>query len=73
MDFPNLQSTSAEALRAELHRAELLREAATSRLARAASAGTTSSPVTGPGFVRRVRTAFTGLDRPAQVDSPDCV
>jgi hypothetical protein len=73
MDHLILGSTSAEALRAELHRSDLLREAATSRLVRAASAGTTSSVATGPGFVGRVRTAFAGLGRPTQADCPDGV
>jgi hypothetical protein len=73
MDHLNLLSTSAEALRAELHRSDLLREAATARRFRAASAGTSSSVATRPGFVGRVRTAFAGLGRPAQVDCPDCV
>ena len=73
MDHLILRSTSAEAIRAELHRSDLLREAATSRLVRAGSSGTTSSVPTGPGFVGRVRTAFAGLGRPAQVDCPDCV
>ena len=73
MDHLILRSTSAEALRAELHRSDLLREAATSRRLRAASAGTTSNVAAGPGFVSRVRTAFAGLGRPAQADCPDCV
>lgn len=73
MDHLMLRSTSAEALRAELHRSDLLREAATTRLVRTASAGMTSSVVTGPGFVGRVRTAFAGLGRPAQADCPECV
>ena len=73
MDHRILGSTSAVALRAELHRSDLLREAATSRLVRAASAGTTSSVATGPGFVGRVRTAFAGLGRPTQADCPDGV
>ena len=63
-----LRSTSAEALRAELHRSDLLREAATSRLVRAASADSSSNAATGPGFVNRVRTAVAGLARPAQAD-----
>ena len=61
MDHLFLRSTSAEALRAELHRSDLLREAATSRRVRAASAGPTSKLAAGPGFVSRVRTAFAGL------------
>jgi hypothetical protein len=68
-----LRSTSAEALRAELHRSDLLREAATSRLVRASSAGTTASVTAGPGWVSRVRTAIAGLGRPAQADCADCV
>ena len=73
MDHLFLRSTSAEALRAELHRSDLLREAATSRLVRAASAGSASNVAAGPGFVSRVRTAFAGLARPAQADCADCV
>ena len=67
-----LRSTSAEALRAELHRSDLLREAATSRLVRAASADSLSNVATGPGFVARVRTAVAGLARPAQAAQADC-
>jgi hypothetical protein len=73
MDNLMLRSTSAEALRAELHRSDLLREAATTRLIRAASAGTNSSVASGPGFVGRARTALGGLGRPAQADCPECV
>jgi hypothetical protein len=72
MDHLILRSTSAEALRAELHRSDLLREAATSRRFRITSAGATASAADGPGFVSRVRTAFAGLGRPAaQADCPD--
>ena len=73
MDHLNLLSTSAEALRAELHRSDLLREAATARRFRAAAAGSSSSVATGPRFVGRVRTASAGLTRPARVDRADCV
>jgi hypothetical protein len=73
MDHLILGSTSAEALRAELHRSELLREAASGRRVRAATAGITSNAATGPGFISRVRTAFAGMGRPAQADCPDCV
>jgi len=68
-----LRSTSAEALRAELHRSDLLREGAASRRIRAASAGPASNVAAGPGFVSRVRTAFAGLARPARADCADCV
>jgi hypothetical protein len=74
MDHMVLRSTSAEALQAELHRSDLLREAATSRLIRgAASDGPTSSVMTGPGWVSRLRTAVASLGRPAAADCPDCV
>jgi len=73
MDHLVLRSTSAEALRAELHRSDLMREAATSRLVRAASAGTTARVRTGPGWVSRVRTAYAGFARPAQADCADCI
>ena len=68
-----LRSTSAEALRAELHRSDLLREAATSRLVSASSSRPTSNVATGPGLVSRVRTAFAGLARPAQANCADCI
>ena len=73
MDNLFLRSTSAEALRAELHRADLLREAATARRLRATPVGTTSAVASGPGLVSRVRTALAGVGRPAQVDCTDCV
>jgi hypothetical protein len=73
MDHLILRSTSAEALRAELHRSDLLREAATRRRFRTASASATANAADGPRFVSRVRTAFAGLGRPAQADCPDCV
>jgi len=73
MDNLILRSTSAEALHAELHRSDLLREGAASRRVRAASTGSTSNVAAGPGFVSRVRTAFSGLTRPAQADCADCV
>ena len=73
MDRLVLRSTSAEALQAELHRSDLLREAATSRRVGAASDGITSSVTTGPGWVGRLRTAFAGVGRPAAADCADCV
>ena len=73
MDNLILRSTSAEALHAELHRSDLLREGAASRRVRAASAGPSSNVAAGPGFVSRVRTVFAGLARPAQADCADCV
>ena len=73
MDHLILRSTSAEALRAELHRADLLREAATTRWLGETPAGSTSDMTSGPGLVSRLRIALAGLGRPAQVDCPDCV
>jgi hypothetical protein len=73
MDNLFLRSTSAEALRAELHHVDLLREAATTRWLRATTVGTTLDLACGPGLVSRVRTALAGVGRPAQVDCPDCV
>ena len=73
MDKLFLRSTSEEALRAELHRADLLREAATTRWLRATTVAITADVASGPGFVGRVRTALAGVGRPAQVDCPDCV
>ena len=68
MDHLVLRSTSAEALQAELHRSDLLREAATSRLVRGASEGMTS----GPGWVGRLRTVVASVGRPAQPECADC-
>jgi hypothetical protein len=73
MDRMITLGTSTEAIRAELHRSDLLREAAISRRFRVASDGMASKVVASPGFVRRVRTAFAGLGRPAQADCADCV
>ena len=67
------RSPSAEALRAELHRHDLFREAAASRLARSATAGPTAT-TTGPGIAGRVRAAFAGWGRPParQAECIDC-
>ena len=67
-----LRSTSVEALKAELHRADLLREAATGRRVRVEPTGTTQMVASGPGFVGRVRVAVAGFGRPARADCPDC-
>ena len=73
MDRMITLGTSMEAIRAELHRSDLLREAAMSRRFRVASDGMTAHVAASPGFVSRVRTAFAGLRRPAQSDCADCV
>ena len=66
------RSPSAEALRAELHRDELLREAAASRLAR--SADLTPIPsAAGPALAARIRSALDSWRQPvAQPECPEC-
>jgi hypothetical protein len=59
------RSPNAEALRAELHRDELFREAAASRLARSAAAEPASAAA-GPGFAGRIRVALRSWGRPVQ-------
>ena len=55
------RSPNGDALRAELHRDELLREAAASRIARSAAQTTA-----GPGFAARIRAAFGSWGEPVQ-------
>jgi len=73
MDNLFIRSISGEALRAELHRSDLLAEAVNNRLARAASTGPTSSRRAGTSALGRMRNALTDLGRPAQADCPDCI
>ena len=66
------RSPNAEALRAELHREELFREAAASRLARSA-AEVVPGATAGSGFARRVRAVVGAWGRPvAQAECPEC-
>jgi hypothetical protein len=66
------RSPNAEALRAELHRDELFREAAASRLARSAAAAPAST-ATGPGFAGRIGAAFGWWGRPVrQAECAEC-
>ena len=66
------RSPNAEALRAELHRDELFREAAASRLARAASAEPASTAA-GPRFAGRIRAAFGSSGQSVrQAESAEC-
>lgn len=64
MDTLISRSPSTEALRAELHRDDLFREAAASRLARSAAAA--AAPTTGPGLAGRIRAALTSWGQPVQ-------
>ena len=73
MDNLFIRSVSVEALRAELHRSDLLVEAANNRLARAASTRPASSGDAGTSTLGRMRNALADLGRPAQADCPDCV
>ena len=73
MDNLFIRSISGEALRAELHRSDLLAEAANNRLARAASRRPTSIGRPGTSALGRMRNALTDLGRPTQADCPDCV
>jgi hypothetical protein len=66
------RSPDAQALNAELHRSELLREAAASRRARSASLQ--ASPVsgsTGNGVISRIRSILGTVGQPAQPDCPE--
>ena len=72
MDNPFIRSISGEALRAELHRSDLLAEAVNNRLARAASTGPTSRGRPGTSAFVRMRSSLADLARPAQADCPDC-
>jgi hypothetical protein len=71
MDRLIMSSTSAEALRAELHRHDLMREASQSRRAlEGRTSGAAAGPVAGAraAIVRRVRSAFAGLMGPRQTE-----
>ena len=66
-----VRSPNAEALRAELHREDLFREAAASRLARSATAA--ADRAAGPGFGGRIRAALSSLGQPVQrADCGEC-
>ena len=73
MDNVFIRSVSGEALRAELHRSDLIAEAAHNRLARAASTRPPSSGRAGTSTLGRMRSALADLGRPAQANCPDCV
>jgi hypothetical protein len=71
MDTLIARSPNAEALRADLHRDELFREAAASRLARSTSP-TPVPTAAGPG-TGRIRAALGSWGRPvAQPECPEC-
>ena len=57
---------------AELHREELLREAAARRRARPASDPDTTNTVSGSGLIDRLRSVLGPVGRPAQPDCPEC-
>lgn len=64
------RSPNAEALRAELHRDELFREAAASRLARSA---TEPDAAASSGLAGRIRAAFGSWGRPVrQTECAEC-
>lgn len=65
------RSTNFEALQAELHREELIREAARTRFARGTSSQDIAIGATGPSLVQRIRSAFS-VGQPAQADCPEC-
>lgn len=65
------RSTNYEALQAELHREELIREAALTRIARGTSSHDSAIGATEPSLVQRIRSAFS-VGRPAQADCPEC-
>jgi hypothetical protein len=67
------RSPNAEALRAELRRDELFREAAVSRLVRAASLeGRSTTNSAESGLISRIRTAIGSVGQPARPDCPEC-
>ena len=59
------RSPNAEALRAELHRDDLFREAASSRLARSANTPG-AGEASGHGFATRIRAAIGSWGRPVR-------
>ena len=73
MDTLTTSSPNSEALWAELHRQELLREAAASRRARQASSrDDTSTKAVESGLIDRIRSVFGLVGRPAQPECPEC-
>jgi hypothetical protein len=66
-------SPNSEALWAELHRQELLREAAASRRARQASSrDDAATKAVESSLVDRIRSVLGLVGRPAQRDCPEC-
>jgi hypothetical protein len=57
---------------AELHREELLREAAARRRARPASYPDATTNVTGSGLIDRLRSVLGPVGRPVQPDCTEC-
>ena len=58
---------------AELHREELLREAAARRRARPATfSDNATTTATGAGLIDRLRSVLGPVSRPAQPDCPGC-
>ena len=73
MDTLTTSSPNSEALWAELHRQELLREAAASRRARAASSpDDATTTAVESGLIGRIRSVFGLVGRAAQPDCPEC-
>ena len=70
---PTIRSPNFDALRAELHHDELLRQAAANRLAQIAASTGPAAHHAGPGFARRIRLALAAIGRPAQPDCPEHV
>jgi hypothetical protein len=67
------RSPTSQALQAELHREELLREAAAARLAREASrADRRPRRSSEPSLMTRIRAALGTISQPAQHDRPEC-
>jgi hypothetical protein len=66
------RSTNHEALQAELHREELIREAALTRLARGDHAQDVVIRSTEPSLVRRIRSALGAIGRPVRTECPEC-
>ena len=67
------RSPNAEALRAELHRNDLFREAAASRLARSDAGAESMATTRGSSIAGRVRTAFAAWARPVrQTECTEC-
>ena len=72
MDTLTTRSPNSEALWAELHRQDLLNEAAASRRARPALSRDRARASEASGLIHRVRSAFGSVGRQAQPDCPEC-